>query len=323
MSSQKIIKKRFNYTENDFKSAVQYCKAGGKLSSAAKLHNIPVSTLSRKLNAGIDCEHENLCLCSLLISCCSITDVTKPGRKPWICRQTEENLAEWITEGGVLGAPKSRSDIKLAAWGLSSKNSDEKGGNFGSSGPSNGWLNKFFRRHPEIKKRKAEGLSSASAAVNFHNIQGWFSFVQDWLITNGFFDILNDPSRIINMDEAGFEHYPSSGMVFVHKSQKDVYNVARNAKEQTTVLWAFQASGEALKPHIVFAGKRLTNELKTATPDSVTIGLTESGWMTQVHFAHYLENILVPQLRAKGVQFPVIVFLDGHSSHDSIEVGNF
>lgn len=242
----------------------------------------------------------------------------KPGRKPLLGIENEQRLRDWIEEGGRLGSPKSIADVKVAAWGISSNSLDTD--KFGVKGPSNGWFKNFLRRNPTMKKRKPEGLSSASAAVNWKNVQNWFTDITEYLIEKDLFDILNDPSRVLNMDEAGFVHSPSASTVYVNKAQTSVYQVTKNAKEQTTVLWAFFANGEVVKPHIVFAGKRLTADMKTNSPENVTIGLTDTGWMTQSHFEYYLERVLMPQLVSKGVQLPVIIFLDGHTSHESLEV---
>lgn len=58
--SEKIMKKRYQYTQNDFDRAVEYCRKGGKQSEAAKTFNIPKATLSVKLKAGVNCNIFNL-----------------------------------------------------------------------------------------------------------------------------------------------------------------------------------------------------------------------------------------------------------------------
>lgn len=45
--------------------------------------------------------------------------------------------------------------------------------------------------------------------------------------------------------------------------------------------------------------------------------------MTAHTFAEYLQNIFYPDLCRKGVQFPVVVFVDGHTSHFSFETQTF
>lgn len=245
----------------------------------------------------------------------------KPGPKPVLGKENEKKLREWVEESGKIGAPKTVGDIKYAAWGLSSKSSDTD--RFKSCGPSDGWFYNFVKRNPTITKRKPESLSSASAAVTWKNVQNWFDNIEEYLLKKGYFDILADPTRILNMDEAGFSHSPSSSMVLVNKEQKNVYEVSKNAKEQSTVLWSFFANGDVVKPHIVFAGKRMTADMKNNIPDNVTIGLTDSGWMTQNHFMYYLESVLMPQVHQKGVVLPIIIFLDGHTSHESLEVSPY
>lgn len=52
-------------------------------------------------------------------------------------------------------------------------------------------------------------------------------------------------------------------------------------------------------------------------------GISPSGWMTAKTFAEYLKKIFYPELCRKGVEFPVVVFVDGHSSHFSFETQAF
>lgn len=73
--------------------------------------------------------------------------------------ENENELTKWIIEGGIVGAPKSRNEVKYAAWGLSSNKSGGITGDFPVTGPSDGWISKYLARNPDIIKRKAETLS--------------------------------------------------------------------------------------------------------------------------------------------------------------------
>lgn len=52
-------------------------------------------------------------------------------------------------------------------------------------------------------------------------------------------------------------------------------------------------------------------------------GISDNGWMTAQTFQEYMQKIFYPYLCEKGVEFPVVVFLDGHSSHFSFETIEF
>lgn len=52
-------------------------------------------------------------------------------------------------------------------------------------------------------------------------------------------------------------------------------------------------------------------------------GLSDNGWMTTATFFEYITDLFHPFLRALDVAFPVIVFLDGHTSHLSFETQDY
>ena len=70
---------------------------------------------------------------------------------------------------------------------------------------------------------------------------------------------------------------------------------------------------------------------KEKLPEGVTknvpghwgIGISESGWMTQEVFYEYITNVFYKWLIKNNVKFPIIVYLDGHSSHLTIPLIEF
>lgn len=59
-------------------------------------------------------------------------------------------------------------------------------------------------------------------------------------------DILEDPERIINTDESGFQTSPSSGLVLGPRGFKNFYEIKKKEKEYITVLGTFSASRRIL-----------------------------------------------------------------------------
>ena len=70
---------------------------------------------------------------------------------------------------------------------------------------------------------------------------------------------------------------------------------------------------QCLRPH----------EIINSVPDGYSIGHSETGWMTTASFYEYIVNCFYPQLLTNGVNFLVILFFDGHSSHISIGLHDF
>ena len=100
------------------------------------------------------------------------------------------------------------------------------------------------------------------------------------------------------------------------RGQKHVHVVNSGKKEQVTVLACASASGYVLPPMIVYKRKNLTPQLRAEEVDGTAYGLSPSGWMDgelfhewfQLHFLQY-----APAVR------PLLLLLDGHSSHYRLE----
>ena len=87
-------------------------------------------------------------------------------------------------------------------------------------------------------------------------------------------------------------------------------------KAHISELACVSASGYAIPPMIVFQRKTLTPPLTTNEVSGTIYGLSASGWMDRQLFRewfhrHFLQH--VPSTR------PLLLMLDGHSSHYSLE----
>jgi hypothetical protein len=71
--------------------------------------------------------------------------------------------------------------------------------------PGIGWYKAFLKRHVDITSRTSEGVTSASSKVTEENIRNWFNNIHQYLVEQSLDDILQDPTRIYNGDETGFQ----------------------------------------------------------------------------------------------------------------------
>ena len=101
---------------------------------------------------------------------------------------------------------------------------------------------------------------------------------------------------------------------------KNVYQATTPGHTQVTVLACYNAAGEYLPPYIIFKGQRLTNvgvsDFKEAIYSS------QKGWMDKGNFMAWLVKF-DEFLQTARISRPVIVFMDGHNSHMSLEAGMF
>lgn len=82
------------------------------------------------------------------------------------------------------------------------------------------------------------------------------------------------------------------------------------------------ADGSYGDPFLIYPYTRVPEDVKNkmSALQNIDYNYNASGWMTEENFRYYLEFVFVKSMKQKGVQFPVILFMDNHTSHVSMEV---
>lgn len=178
-----------------------------------------------------------------------------------------------------------------------------------------------MKRHPNLSIRTPERVSKARCGVSEENIRAWFTNLRTNLEKMNALDVLNDPKRIFNMDESCIQLSPSTGKVIAMTGWKNIYEVAPGPeKSNLTFLGSFSAHGDIVAPMIIYPYYRVPKDIANAVPQSFTIGTSESGWMKAETFFEFIQNAFINYLVREKVQRPVILFVDGHKTHMSLQV---
>ena len=184
------------------------------------------------------------------------------------------------------------------------------------------WYAAFRRRNPSISERMSQTLGKQQADITIDVIEEWFGSLMLYLSTmEGAMDMVRDPRRSFNADESGFPLCPRTSKVLAPKGSKQVYHVGASGKTQITVMAGFNAMGMYLPPLLVFPGKRLRNVNQEDLPDA-NFKQTEKGWMTAELFYEFMVDFHAYCVD-EGIPFPVIMYIDGHSSHISLATSEF
>jgi hypothetical protein len=130
------------------------------------------------------------------------------------------------------------------------------------------------------------------------------------------------PECIWNLDETGFPSDPNHTETVSKVGQKVVRVVAGTGRENTTVLAACNAAGEALPPLIVYSSKAAALDSmpsewvgdKGIALPGTWYGLSKSGWMTSEVFSEWFSHFAAKTKENR----PLLLLLDGHISHLSI-----
>ena len=196
--------------------------------------------------------------------------------------------------------------------------------------PSKGWTYAFLSRHSNLSARRPENLGFQRACITEDAIREWFNGLSTFLKeehgidAERFFTEAN-LERIYNADESGFPLQGTAGkcQVIVERGTKNIHRLAPDSKTQITVLSCVSAAGTFSKPFVLFPGKKLPKfNLTDVSEDDFDLGYSDSGWISSDTFFGWLSNLFYPSVKDK-VQFPIILFIDGHTSHVNIAVSDF
>ena len=262
--------------------------------SAASKHQIPNSTLRKHLK--------------------------KPemkvgqGKDPVLTRNEELEVVSWIKGCVERGSPRCSLDVIAGANKLLHRRLGSSAQELGR-----GWLYKFRKRH-NLSHHKAEHLSKASANLTQDDIEGWFATVSSHVLKHeNLVEAISDPSRVFNADETMMKLNSSADTVLAPKGMKNVFSINKDDKAGLTVMATFSADGSSSKPFIVYPYERVPGNLQSAFPhDRATLAATKSGWMQSETFCFYLRS-LAEEVELKKIKFPIILFVDNHSSHTSLD----
>ncbi|XP_062540250.1 uncharacterized protein LOC134208226 isoform X2 [Armigeres subalbatus] len=226
---------------------------------------------------------------------------TKHGPPSVLSKEEEDKICVWIIGMQQRGFPVQRRSLLLKVQ------------EFLSANP----------RKTPFKNNCPEEVTSASARVSEKDIRNWFKEVYQWLDRHGMSDILIDSSRVFNGDETSFYLHPKTKEVIAQRGSKNVYEVEQAcSKQNVTVMFSFSASGLVVNPLVILPGQRIRKEIAQGFPSEWGLGQSERGWMTSHNFGEYMKKVFHPFLLQKGIKLPIILFVDGHSSHVGIEVAD-
>ena len=155
------------------------------------------------------------------------------------------------------------------------------------------------------------------AMKNEEALDNYFILLKKLLDDN---DLLDKPGQIYNVDESSIPLDHRSPHVVTTKGQKKVRYATSGNKSQITVVGCINAIGQALPPFVIFNTKNLNIEWTAGEVTGTTNSLSDSGWMDMKLFKDW---VFKQFLRHVGSSRPILLLLDGHSSHYNLEAVTF
>jgi len=176
------------------------------------------------------------------------------------------------------------------------------------------WLRGFLARHSDLAIRTPEA-TSLGRAVGFNRpcVEKFFELYKAELEKHPY-----SASNIYNMDETGLTVVHKPRKVLAKKGMKQVGRVTSGEKgETTTIVCAVNAVGNYIPPMMIFKRKRMHDILLKGAPPGTIGCCSPNGWIDGQLFLKWLQHFI--SFVHPTPDNKVILIMDGHMSHKSIE----
>ena len=279
--------------EADVISAIQAIKKDPQLSirAAARLYNIPETTLRRRRN-----------------KVPSRADTTPNCRK--LTDEEEILLIQYIIDLDSRAQPPRHRDVEAMANRLLELRHDIPVGR--------NWVSSFIRRHPEV-------ITRLSRQIDYQRVQcedpdkyrAWFKLMENTIAKYNI-----NTADIYNFDETGFAMgVISSEFVITSSERRQKARQAQQGNKQwATLVVCISPTGYSIPPYLIMAGKTHLSSWyeNSPLPNNWAISVTENGWTTNKICLDWLEHFNKYTTNRKRGKYRLLI-LDGHESHQSTE----
>ena len=302
---RKEKKKRNIYTKKALQKAVEAVKNGSSYRKAAKLYFVPLTAVFRAMKSPSQLDG----------------DCKTPSKCTVFSVEEEKEICDYILYRAERGYPITKLELLDCVQSYVIQN--KKTTCFTEGRPGRHWYEVFLRRHPNLTIRTAQHLTLNRASVTEEDLRDWFKEVETYLNSKSLVSV--HPSRIYNCDETNIQLMPKPAKVLTKKGASTVYKIVDGGKKESlTALFMYNAEGTRAPPMLVFKYKESApKSIVKDFPSEWGLGISDHGWMTTETFYEYVSNVFYPWLLKNQIEFPVILYLDGHSSHVTLPLVKF
>ncbi len=278
---------RMQYSEEQMLGAIESVNKGMSRTAAAEQHGVPLSTLKDRFNG-------------------RVVHGTRPGPRSYLSKNEEGELSDFLLECAKIGYGKTRRDVKciVESYLQARKNKPD------DFNLSNGWWTNFLKRNPQLRLRAGDATANVRMdALTRSNLDYYFGLLKNEFEKYNFY---GHPEAIYNMDETGMPLEPRPPKVIAKKGQKKVRYRTSGTKAQVTVVGCGSATGQILPPFIIFAAKQINPQWCTDEVSGTRYAVSDNGWIDQELFQFWLDEHFLSNVTPHR---PILLLLDGHSSH--------
>lgn len=299
MRNRKRNTDRAKWTENDLQNAIEANVEGKSLREAARLFNIPVTTLHDRIKTGN-------------------SNSPSLGRNPVFSKHQEEEIAKHVISMAKAFYGISPAGLRKIAFEYAEKNNIIHTFSKEKREAGEDWLKGFLKRNPSVSIRKPEPTSiHRIAGFNKEEVDIYFSNLSHVMDKYQF-----HASKIFNFDESGITGVQKPGSVLAPKGQKQIGFATSGERGRTiTICCAMNAIGSYVPPMMIFPGCRLQAACRQGGPEGTVYACSKSGWITEELFILWLQHFV--SFVKPTPSEPALLILDNHSSHISLQAYNY
>ena len=259
---------------------------GMSVSKAASMHGIPRTTLS---------DH----------CCARVLPGAKAGHPTILSCTEEQDLVQFLISSAEIGCARTRQEVLLIVNQMLSRRDAVN-----KESVTIGWWNRFTKRHPQLSLRTPATLSLSRARASTQESIGCYFDLFEKILDDHC--LHEQPSLIYNMDETGFPLDPRPLKTIHEKGEKNPISLTSGSKSQVTVVACVSASGQTIPPLIIWKRKTMSPDMANGEIPGTQYGFSDTGWMKSKLFDSWFKKQF---LRYAPASRPLILLLDGHSSH--------
>ena len=213
------------------------------------------------------------------------------------------------------GFPLTIHQIKMYAWAIDKLKGEKR---FGEQGSTIAWWLGFKARHPEsVKLRKADSLDRGRAIFStVNNLRHYFQLLKGILEEH---DFPARPQAIYNCDETIVDLNKSTQKVVVTRRMKKAHSRQVASSEHVTIHCCVYAAGHSIPPFLIYKSAFPGGMYTRGGPEGALYGRQDSVFMDSELFLRWFQKLFVVHARPTA-EHPVLLLVDGHSSHCSVEV---
>lgn len=244
------------------------------------------------------------------------------GKSKYATRKVFEDheetlLVDYLQQASRLHYGLSKNSARQLAYQFGSRNKIQMPPSWEENEKAGlDWVEGFMKRHSSFLSLRIPQATSLSRATSFNRVN-----------VNEFFDKLKfimersnfSAGDIYNVDETGVTTVQKPAKVIAVKGAKQVGRMTSAERGNlVTMCGCINALGNSIPPLLIFPRVHFKDYMIQSGPKDCIGVAHPSGWMTADNFVRWMNHFINYTRSSKD--HPVLLILDNHDSHISIEV---